>query len=107
VGIDAVSDADAACIVLGDMPWVSRGDINALLDAFDPARNALVCVPEFEGKPGNPVLWARRYFPALRALEGDRGAKALWQKNPEHVRRVGVEGSGIHRDFDVLDRAPS
>jgi CTP:molybdopterin cytidylyltransferase MocA len=53
------------------------------------------------------VLWARRYFPALRALEGDRGAKALWQKNPEHVRRVGVEGSGIHRDFDVLDRAPS
>jgi molybdenum cofactor cytidylyltransferase len=101
-GIDAAGDADGACIVLGDMPWVSRDHINALLAAFDPAHERLICVPEFGGESGNPVLWARQYFPALRELRGDRGAKALWMSRLEHVGRVSVDSSGIHRDVDTL-----
>ncbi len=105
VGIDAVGDADAACIVLGDMPWLERAHINALLAAFDPPHRS-ICVPEFEGRPGNPVLWARDHFPALRRLSGDRGAKSLWEANSGQVRRVAVESPAIHRDVDDVTGIP-
>jgi xanthine dehydrogenase accessory factor len=104
VGIDAVLDADAACVVLGDMPWLERGHVNALLAAFDPARGSSICVPEVDGRPGNPVLWARQHFAALRALTGDRGARALWESLPTQVCRVAVEGEGIHADCDTFPR---
>ena len=67
-GIAAVpADSDAAIVCLGDMPRVDAALLNRLIAAFDPDRGALVVVPTFEGKRGNPVLWSRRFFPDLMA----------------------------------------
>ena len=72
-GIAAVPEAvDGALIVLGDMPEVDAALIDRLIEAFDPARGALVVVPSREGRRGNPVLWARRFFADLARLEGDQ-----------------------------------
>ena len=34
-------------------------------------------IPTIDGKRGNPVLWSRRFFPDLMAVEGDVGARHL------------------------------
>lgn len=101
-GIDAVADADAALILLADMPWVTTAHINALLDAFAPQSGAPICVPVFENRRGNPVLWSRAFFSSLRALEGDRGAKALLERHAIDVREVCVADDGVLRDLDVV-----
>lgn len=75
-GLAAVPlEADGAIICLGDMPQVRAAMIDRLIAAFDPARGALIVVPTIEGKRGNPVVWSRRFFPQLAALEGDVGAR--------------------------------
>jgi molybdenum cofactor cytidylyltransferase len=75
-GLAAVPlEADGAIICLGDMPQVRAAMIDRLIAAFDPARGALIVVPTIEGKRGNPVVWSRRFFPELAALEGDVGAR--------------------------------
>ena len=51
--------------------------IDKLIAAFDPERGALVVMPTIDGKRGNPVVWSRRFFPELMALEGDVGARHL------------------------------
>ena len=56
-------DVDGALVLLADMPRVDATLIDKLIGAFDPARGALVVVPTFEGKRGNPVLWSRRFSP--------------------------------------------
>ena len=77
-GIAAVPrDVDGAIVCLGDMPQVTRALIDKLIGAFDPERGALVVVPTIDGQRGNPVVWARRFFPELMALEGDVGARHL------------------------------
>ena len=82
-GIAAVpAEADGAIVCLGDMPQVDAGLIDRLIAAFDPERGALVVVPTFEGKRGNPVLWSRRFFPDLMAIEGDVGARHLIGRYP-------------------------
>ena len=64
-------------ILLGDMPAVGALLIDRLIAAFDPAEDRAICVPIHDGKRGNPVLWARRFFPEMLALEGDVGAADL------------------------------
>jgi molybdenum cofactor cytidylyltransferase len=102
VGIAAVPpDADGAIVCLGDMPQVDARLIDRLIAAFDPDRAALVVVPTFEGKRGNPVLWSRRFFPDLMAVEGDVGARHLIGRYGEAVVEVSVEGKAALTDIDT------
>jgi molybdenum cofactor cytidylyltransferase len=101
-GIAAVpADSDAAIVCLGDMPRVDAALLNRLIAAFDPDRGALVVVPTFEGKRGNPVLWSRRFFPDLMAIEGDMGARRLIGRYSEAVAEVTVEGKAALIDVDT------
>ncbi len=101
-GIAAVPpDADGAIVCLGDMPQVDAGLIDRLIAAFDPDRGALVVVPTFEGKRGNPVLWSRRFFPDLMAIEGDVGARHLIGRYGEAVAEVPVDGKAALVDIDT------
>jgi molybdenum cofactor cytidylyltransferase len=101
-GIAAVpADADGAVVCLGDMPQVDAALIDRLIGAFDPDRGALVVVPTFEGKRGNPVLWSRRFFPDLTAIEGDVGARHLIGRYGEAVVEVPVDGKAALTDIDT------
>jgi molybdenum cofactor cytidylyltransferase len=95
--------ADGAIVCLGDMPQVTARLIDRLLDAFDPERGALVVVPTIEGKRGNPVVWSRRFFSDLMALEGDVGARHLIATYADVVAEVPVEDSAALTDVDTPD----
>lgn len=73
------SEAEAAIVVLADMPRITAAHLDALIEAFaaaDPRPCAVV--PVHEGVRGNPVLLDhRRLSTELAALEGDRGAGTI------------------------------
>jgi molybdenum cofactor cytidylyltransferase len=101
-GIAAVpEDADAAIVCLGDMPQVDSQLIDRLIAGFDPGRGALVVVPSIEGRRGNPVLWSRRFFPDLMAVQGDIGARHLIASYTEAVVEVPVAGEAALTDVDT------
>jgi molybdenum cofactor cytidylyltransferase len=95
------AEADGAIVCLGDMPQVDAGLIDRLIDAFDPEKGALVVIPAIEGMRGNPVLWSRRFFPDLMAIEGDVGARHLISRYGEAVVEVPVSGKGALVDVDT------
>jgi molybdenum cofactor cytidylyltransferase len=55
----------------------------------------------FDGRRGNPVLWSRRFFPDLMAIEGDIGARHLIGRYNEAVVEVPVTGNGALVDVDT------
>ncbi len=95
------ADVDGAVICLGDMPQVGGSLIDRLIGAFDPERGVLVVVPNSDGKRGNPVLWSRRFFQELEALEGDVGARHLIGRYPEAVAEVSIPGEAALTDIDT------
>jgi molybdenum cofactor cytidylyltransferase len=101
VGIDALpADIDAALIMLGDMPYVTAMEIDRLIEAHRAAP-ASICVPQYCGRRGNPLLWPRRFFPALQQLEGDAGARSLLTDFAEHVQLVDFDSPAVLLDCDT------
>lgn len=78
-GLNALpEECDGALILLGDMPAVDSHLLDRLIAAFNPAEDRAIIVASHGGRRGNPVLWARRFFPEMRELSGDAGARALF-----------------------------
>jgi molybdenum cofactor cytidylyltransferase len=101
-GVSAVpEDADGVVVCLADMPQVDAALIDRLIAAFDPEKGALAAIPTFDGKRGNPVLWSRRFFPELMAIEGDVGARHLIGRYPEAVVEVPVTSKAAMLDVDT------
>ena len=95
------AEVDGAIVCLGDMPQVKAPLIDRLIAAFDPEHGALVVVPVIDGQRGNPVVWARRFFRELAALEGDVGARNLIGRYPEAVAEVPLTDTGALVDVDT------
>ena len=92
---------DGAIICLGDMPRVTSVQIDQLIAAFNPVEGRAICVPTFNGKRGNPVLFARRFFEDMESVSGDVGARHLIGEAPELVCEVEMEDRGVLLDIDT------
>jgi molybdenum cofactor cytidylyltransferase len=94
-------DIDAAIVQLGDMPGVNAALLDRLMAAFSPVEGRSICVPTVAGKRGNPVLWARRFFPEMAQLSGDSGAKHLIGEHADLVCEVEMTGEAAVTDIDT------
>lgn len=104
VGLGAVPpEVEAAAVLLGDMPRVSAGLVDRLIDALDEHPDHIAAVPMRAGKRGNPVVWRRRMFPALRMLTGDIGARHVLAENAESVIDVPVDDDAAFVDVDTRE----
>lgn len=100
-GLDGLAgDIEAAAVLLGDMPMVTSAMIDRLIEAHQPARGALIALSTSGGQRGNPVLWSRRFFPELKAVQGDTGGRALLAAYPEAIVEV-EQGEAAALDVDT------
>ncbi|SHF29010.1 CTP:molybdopterin cytidylyltransferase MocA [Kaistia soli DSM 19436] len=94
------TEIDGALILLGDMPFVDSATIDGILAAFEGSGRRAIVAPVHDGRRGNPVLWPRRFFPALVAIEGDKGARDLITAHTTEVIEVAA-GPGVGHDLDT------
>lgn len=98
-GVAALPErCEGVIVCLGDMPRVRAEHLNRLIDAFEGGCE--ICVPVHAGRRGNPVLWGRRFFPDLRAAEGDVGGRVLLERHPACVCEVPMADDAVLTDVD-------
>jgi molybdenum cofactor cytidylyltransferase len=100
-GIRAVRGADAAFILLGDMPRIPAAVLVPLAEAVQ--RGAPAAAPVFQGARGHPVVVSAALFPQLEALTGDSGAGRLLAGLGEALARVEAPDDGVLFDVDTPD----
>lgn len=100
-GAQAVSSQQAVLYCLADMPGVTAGVIDQLVDAFHAYPDFMGFVPAFNGKRGNPVLWAPGCVRQLRESAGDEGARGLLHQHRDRVMAVAVASEWVMVDLDT------
>lgn len=97
VGLMALPEAAQAVLIgVADQPNLTAQAIQELARAFEPGR---IVVPRYGGHRGNPAIFDERFFPDLRALEGDRGGQRVVGRYPQAVIEVSL-APAIGEDVD-------
>ena len=91
VGIAALpTHIEAVVIALADQPFVSPGIVRRLRERWSVG-DVQAVAPRYRDGRGHPVLFGRSTFPALQALEGDEGAKAVLESLGTGLALVDVD----------------
>jgi molybdenum cofactor cytidylyltransferase len=88
---------DGAVLALCDQPAFSADAIERLAAAIR-AGGASIAAARFAGRCGAPALFLREHFPALAALTGEEGARALVQEGSGRVAPVDLPDLAIDLD---------
>ncbi|WP_456269872.1 nucleotidyltransferase family protein [Kushneria sp. AK178] len=95
---------EALALMLGDMPQVQADTLQALMAR---AHRETIVRPCHQGVPGHPVVFGRRFWPALAGLRGDEGARRVLKRHASQVVMLTVDDPGILNDVDTPDDLPS
>ena len=108
-GIQRLPESVVGALILpGDMPFMTATVLTRLTRVFwtGGARRVIVPVTAL-GEQRNPVLWPRAWFPKLRRLNADKGAKSLIPGDPADRRDIVIEHEDVFRDIDRPMDLPS
>jgi molybdenum cofactor cytidylyltransferase len=94
----ADSEAEALAVFLGDMPWIGATTQRYLCAKVN---RSIIVQPHYRRCSGHPVLFGRDFWPALRKLDGDSGARELLREQQASCVFVDVEDPAIHQDIDT------
>ena len=100
-GLDTAGDCDALVLLLGDMPGVDAGVIDAVRADWERHR-PWAAVTEYQGRPGHPFVFSAAAFETLRSLHGDKAVWKILDAHPDRVRRVAVDRP-LPADVDTWD----
>ncbi|MEG1619090.1 MAG: nucleotidyltransferase family protein [Eubacterium sp.] len=91
LGVEAVAEHCPECegimVFLADQPFVSSACIADVARELKGHPNKII-VPEYQGKPGHPVVFGKNWFRALTEASGDQGGRGLIKTYPEAVIRI-------------------
>ncbi|GAA0780801.1 4-diphosphocytidyl-2C-methyl-D-erythritol kinase [Roseibium denhamense] len=100
-GVNALrAGIDAVFILLGDMPSITSDHLKALIGTYQAEAGPKIVIATANGKRGNPVLWDKGFFGALKSLSGDIGARHVIADNLELVAEVEI-GAPARMDLDT------
>lgn len=89
---------EAAAFFAADQPWLSTAAIRRLLDGYIQDERGIACASR-HGRPGNPAIFSRRYFPVLHSLEGDIGGRSVILENLSDCTLIDISNAEL-RDVD-------
>ena len=93
--------SSSAMICLADMPLLATNDYNEMIDFNQQNGGVSRIVAPYRNKTiGNPVIFGKNYFKQLYCLNGDKGGKAILDKNSENLIKFKTKSEGFYFDID-------
>jgi len=102
------SGSPGVLLLLADQPFVSRGLVGRVLEAFEEGGGERLVAADYGGFVAPPAAFPRAYFGDLSGLRGDRGARSILDANASSLVRVRVRRRRAALDVDTkadLDEA--
>lgn len=92
--------ADGIVVLLADQPFIKTEMINELIDCCKKHKTVYYVAAKYKGIVRPPVLFAKKAFPILQTLQGDQGARAIFQKSFVKGITISYEEPALFYDVD-------
>jgi molybdenum cofactor cytidylyltransferase len=97
-----VSWPDSALIMLGDQPLITAQIIDTLIQTWQTTGKRIVA-PLYEGRRGNPTLFAASLFPELLEVTGDEGGRRVVDRHQQELATVELGDAVANYDVDTWE----
>jgi len=98
----AKSRYESVMFLLGDQPFISSEMINQLQIEYQNS-DKKICLPAFQGKKGNPVIFNSYFYKQLMNVTGDMGGRHIIRDHPEQVLHVPTNDPKELFDIDTKE----
>ena len=103
--IKAIENINKSCksvmLCLGDMPYITPKEyLKIMLAHLKFGGSRTITVP-FDNKRGNPVILGDKYFPIIKKLNGDIGAKNIIDGFPNNINKVKLFSKNCFIDLNT------
>ena len=102
-GLEYFKDTDACLFAVADQPWLTSGAVAGLVRLFLKSGKGIACVSK-GNQPGNPCIFASKYYSELMTLTGDRGGKKVLKQHLEDTAYFEVTDGRELEDVDFQPR---
>jgi molybdenum cofactor cytidylyltransferase len=85
---------------MSDQPQIPLKLVQSIMKKYSQDRQPIIA-PRAGGRRGNPVLFDRSIFKAIRKLEGNEGGRKLFEEYP--VTYVEWKDTSILLDVDTME----
>lgn len=97
----SVAAHDGLMILPADMPGFTPAGLTLMIDTFLSAPTLVHRGTDALGQPGHPAIFPKDLWPALAALEGDEGGRAVMHKHHQRIRLTPLPGDMATLDLDT------
>lgn len=87
-------------ILLADMPYITSGIINKLIKQYLESGSPLGAI-SYKNRKSHPVILSSRFYPDILNLQGDKGARNLFEKHRDLICMVKPEDLFCDKDIDT------
>lgn len=95
--LDREPDIENVIIAVADQVFITAAVFGALVEKREQTGKNIIASAYGETK-GTPVLFSKKYFNHLLALEGDQGAKMMLKQYPEDLGMIQFERGDVDVD---------
>lgn len=95
-------DLENVIFLLGDQPMVTSHIIDELITRKEESGKRIV-LPLYQGKRGNPVLFALDLAPELLQVSGDEGGRGVLKRHPDEIATVEMDEETASFDVDTWE----
>lgn len=100
-GLRAAPSAATLLMGLGDQPYLTRDDLQSLIEAHHGGDPNRISIPMHDTHRGNPIALPASLRGRLLADRKSPGCKSFTRAHPEHVQFHALAAPGFYTDVDT------
>ena len=99
---EAGNSIDSVVFLLGDQPLITTHIIDALITMRQTNEKQIIA-PLYNGRRGNPILFASELFPELMEVRGDEGGRSVVENHRQELATIEVGNAAANYDMDTWE----
>ena len=102
LALQSANNLASVIFLLGDQPMITSHMLDELIERWEKSGKR-IALPLYQGKRGNPVVFALDLAPELLQVNGDEGGRSVLKRHPDEIATLEMGNEAANFDVDTWE----